>query len=256
MAQKLITAENLAVFRDRLMERMAGNVQEGGSASFSSVSLSSNDTQATLSYDADSESVVLSLPGDVTTTLAVNGSTDMKTARMTAPELSTSSDASSDGKRTVYCLPTSPLESRIRATSIVPTANDQGEFTEYGGGVILTTKSRSYTKIMNNLISTEVFDATAYCDCYCCYNDVCGINITLDGLNSGKTTEYWIELHFAADLIPASETVTSPVVFTNNQFIHWAGGEPDWSEMAGHLVQIHIMNNIATWVDIAPTTEQ
>ena len=256
MAQKLITAENLAVFRNKMMEQIAGNVREGGSASFSSVSLSSNDTQATLSYDADSESVVLSLPGDVTTTLAVNGSTDMKTVRMTAPELSTSSDASSDGKRTVYCLPTSPLESRIRATSIVPTVDSQGEFTEYGGGVILTTKSRSYTKITNSLVPDEAFDAVAYCDCYCCYNDVGGISITLDELNSGKTTEYWLELHFTDTLIPAGETATSPVVFTNNQSLFWAGGEPNWAEMAGHLVQIHIMNNIATWVDIAPTTEQ
>lgn len=142
-----------------------------------------------------------------------------------------------NGSLKYYCLPTSSTQARTLAT-VSGTA----------GGILLTSRNRSYEKLSYTVASGEANDVYPDPYTYTVVEANGGIAVQFP-ISSGSIEEYWIEI-IIPDTINAPRPYTSRPVTFYGQDILWSDGEPDWAELSSVRVQIHILNGIATYVTV------
>lgn len=133
-----------------------------------------------------------------------------------------------------YCFASSRVEARAVANGV------------HGGGIILTTKNRSFVKSVTTVPVNSTQTVDVFPNQYHVINLRGSADISLSGNYDGSVNEYWIEVNLLNDF---SSTTLRTVTFSNDNEdpLFWAGGEPQWSTLSGVRIQIHIMNNMATW---------
>lgn len=237
---KLVTLDNLQDAVTRILELLGTKADIDGEPRFTGVKLLyGEDSCFKLMMDDTSDPPeILVVTNGEPKTLAMNFSDKIFTKRIDTDEITTSDWSEADSE-TYYCMPTSSVEAKTKATTA---AN--------GGGTVLTTKYRNYEYSIRTL--TAGMSLTIEPFVYSKINISTGgsVAISLDKFNSGAVNEYWIELNIGNDFGSVPNQNGSPVMFYDNANIRWAGGEPGWATLRNKTVQIHIVNKIASYVII------
>jgi len=136
---------------------------------------------------------------------------------------------------TYYCLPNAPSSAKMLANSAGPE----------GGGVILTTRNRSYALANVSKSDVEpniifVFENTYYritglSDIVFAFPDI--------NIKATKVDECWLDITFPDDVSPS-------VGYNGYTDVVWVPSMPEWSELAGRRIQIHIIGGVATYTTI------
>lgn len=232
---KLITLDNLQDAIGKILELLDTKADIDGEPRFTGVKLLyGEDSYWELVIDDNSETPEIAVvTDDELKILATNYSEKLATKCVDTDEITTSDWAESDSE-IYYCLPTSSINAKTKATT---TAN--------GGGTILTTRYRNYEYTVYTLAYGQSIIVNPFVYFKININTGGSAAIQLDKLNSGMINEYWIELNISNDF---DATEIAPVTFYQDSDLRWVGDEPDWTTLQGKTVQIHIMNKIANYV--------
>ena len=141
-------------------------------------------------------------------------------------------DYGSNGTSTVYALPNSSATVQSAARN------------SNGGGVILTTRFRSFDKAVFTAQRTpQTLNVNVISGVYYRFLWHSSLNLSLISNRGTFVDEYWLDISIAENTTPS---IT--LAYSNDYSLNWVSGEPDWSTLDGQRVQIHIVNGIASYV--------
>lgn len=121
----------------------------------------------------------------------------------------------------------------------------------YGGGTILTSRYRSFPKTAYTVTDTGHTgeSVSVYPNIYTIITLNGNAVVTLQNNTDGSVDEFWIQVDLPE--VPSEVGTLRRITFTNSDErlgdISWAGGEPQWDTLSHVRIQIHIINNMATW---------
>lgn len=247
---KILTTDHLATIRDWVIGLVNGKASLNNDVAFSSVTignikLTENNGKLVISNADGSGGSASIIPNETGNWDVV---CDGQTASVTLPNLIVDKFTVVDDNNNVwyYTLDKSSAMAKMYSSS----TTDNG-----GAGTILTSRYEAREIIEDNILLSQSRHVSP--NVYTRFNlgsflsqDPVGLAITLDGFNSGFSTEYWIEINYMERL--------SELTFYDGANIHWVGGEPDWTNFPTPTALIHIINKIATVseVPVVPGTSE
>lgn len=156
-------------------------------------------------------------------------------------------DAITDGVE-VYALPNSS-----------PQTNGESVDPDTGGGTILTTRHRAFAKIVKE--TTGPSSTLLYPGTYQIIRGASGVGLSFaDPASSPVVNEYWVDIEFPASALVAHnglEVMSSnytPSIYISGATCIYADGEPDWNNLRGKRIQLHIIHDIIHYVIIGTSS--
>ena len=129
----------------------------------------------------------------------------------------------------LYCLPDSSSDTKSRAVG------------RDGGGLLLSSRYRYQDRAVYDGADsrdTMVVDLMPFV--YTVVKNVTSVEVNVQ--TSDLIDEYWLDIQFSPE--------SSPEVSFLGKDIKWAGTEPYWESLGGKRVQLHIMDDIATYTTV------